>query len=63
MSGGGALLFSLYLVYDIQMIMGGRQHAASPDEYIFAALSLYLDVVLLFLFLLQLVGLGRAGGQ
>lgn len=50
-----------YLVFDTQMILGGkhRKYQVSPEEYIFAALNLYLDVVTLFLFLLQLIGLCR----
>ncbi|XP_029957902.1 protein lifeguard 1 [Salarias fasciatus] len=57
----GTLLFSLYLVFDTQLILGGkhRNFELSPEEYVFAALSLYLDVVSLFLLLLQLIGLCR----
>lgn len=57
----GTLLFSLYLVFDTQLILGGkhRQLELSPEEYVFAALNLYLDVVSLFLLLLQLIGLCR----
>ncbi|XP_068179104.1 protein lifeguard 1 [Antennarius striatus] len=57
----GTLLFSLYLVFDTQLILGGkhRKHEVSPEEYIFAALNLYLDIVTLFLLLLQLIGLCR----
>ncbi|KAA0194857.1 Transmembrane BAX inhibitor motif-containing protein 1, partial [Fasciolopsis buskii] len=54
--GLGALLFGLYLAYDTQMIMGGRKHEMSPEEYIFGALQLYLDVVYLFLMILSLFG-------
>ena len=46
----GALLFSFYLVYDTQMMMGGQHKLAiSPEEYIFAALSIYLDIIQLFM--------------
>ncbi|XP_053183205.1 protein lifeguard 1 [Scomber japonicus] len=57
----GTLLFSLYLVFDTQLILGGkhRKNQLSPEEYVFAALNLYLDVVLLFLFLLKIIGLSR----
>uniref|UniRef100_A0A3P8TJD1 Zgc:110410 n=1 Tax=Amphiprion percula TaxID=161767 RepID=A0A3P8TJD1_AMPPE len=57
----GTLLFSLYLVFDTQLILGGkhRKYQVSPEEYIFAALNLYLDIVSLFLLLLQLIGLCR----
>ncbi|KAG7229417.1 hypothetical protein INR49_012808 [Caranx melampygus] len=57
----GTLLFSLYLVFDTQLILGGkhRKYQVSPEEYVFAALNLYLDIVNLFLLLLQLIGLCR----
>ncbi|XP_026229123.1 LFG_like domain-containing protein [Anabas testudineus] len=57
----GTLLFSLYLVFDTQLILGGkhRKYTVSPEEYVFAALNLYLDIVSLFLLLLQLIGLCR----
>ncbi|XP_070768746.1 protein lifeguard 1 [Enoplosus armatus] len=57
----GTLLFSLYLVFDTQLILGGkhRKYEISPEEYVFAALNLYLDIVSLFLLLLQLIGLCR----
>jgi protein lifeguard len=39
----GALIFSVYLVYDTQLMMGGKhKYSISPEEYIFAALNLYL---------------------
>ncbi|XP_077562759.1 glutamate NMDA receptor-associated protein 1 lifeguard isoform X1 [Haemaphysalis longicornis] len=53
----GALLFSVYLVFDTQMMLGGNhKYALSPEEYIFAALSLYVDIINLFLMILQIVG-------
>ncbi|XP_053288675.1 protein lifeguard 1 [Pleuronectes platessa] len=57
----GTLLFSLYLVFDTQLILGGkhRKYQVSPEEYVFAALNLYLDIVSLFLLLLSLIGLCR----
>lgn len=53
----GALLFSFYLVYDTQLIVGGKhkQHKLNVDEYVFAALSLYLDIINLFLYILSIV--------
>ncbi|XP_060077292.1 protein lifeguard 1-like [Ylistrum balloti] len=53
----GALLFSAYIVFDTQMMIGGKhKYSLSPEEYIFAALNLYLDIVNLFLFLLSIFG-------
>ncbi|XP_062519865.1 protein lifeguard 1-like [Corticium candelabrum] len=58
-AGIGAMLFSLYLVFDTQLMIGGKhKYALSPEEYIFAALNLYLDIVLLFLYILALLGGG-----
>ncbi|XP_054707256.1 protein lifeguard 1-like isoform X2 [Uloborus diversus] len=53
----GALIFSLYLVYDTQLLIGGNhKYTISPEEYIFAALNLYLDVINLFIYILQIIG-------
>uniref|UniRef100_A0AAF5PK51 Uncharacterized protein n=1 Tax=Wuchereria bancrofti TaxID=6293 RepID=A0AAF5PK51_WUCBA len=41
----GAVLFSIYLVFDIDRIM----HHTSPEDYIEACVSLYLDIINLFL--------------
>ncbi|CAK9303756.1 unnamed protein product [Gordionus sp. m RMFG-2023] len=52
----GALIFSAYIIFDTQMMMGGdKKYSLSPEEYIFAALTLYLDIVNLFLYILQLI--------
>lgn len=55
---GGALLFSVYLIFDTQMIVGGK-HAKfkfSLDDYCMAAIALYLDIIQLFLYLLEIFG-------
>ncbi|KAJ2943574.1 hypothetical protein O0L34_g16683 [Tuta absoluta] len=56
----GALLFAFYLVYDTQLMMGGKhKYSISPEEYIFAALNLYLDIVNLFMYILTIIGAAR----
>lgn len=74
LSAVGAVLFSLYLLFDLQMIMSGaalggvgvvvggggavvhrREVELSPDEYVYGALVLYLDIVNVFINVLQLV--------
>jgi hypothetical protein len=57
-AGLGALLFSIYLVYDTQLIAGGshRKHQFNIDDYAMAAICLYIDIIQLFLFLLSLMG-------
>ncbi|XP_020757855.2 protein lifeguard 2 isoform X5 [Odocoileus virginianus] len=60
-AGLGTVLFSLYLVMDVQLMVGGRHHHSNldPEEYVFAALNIYMDIINLFLFILQLIGMGR----
>ncbi|XP_037916065.1 protein lifeguard 1-like isoform X4 [Hermetia illucens] len=56
----GALLFSFYLIYDTQLIIGGKhKYSISPEEYIFAALNLYLDVINIFIYILSILGASR----
>jgi protein lifeguard len=40
-SWGGATLFSLFILYDTSELM----HRLSPDDFVIAAVSLYLDIV------------------
>lgn len=51
-----AVLFTMFLVYDTQLIIGGRKHEISAEEYIYGALQLYIDIVYLFIIILSLVG-------
>ncbi|KAM3605353.1 uncharacterized protein V6R79_024383 [Siganus canaliculatus] len=48
----GALLYSLFLMIDCQLLMGRMSYRLDPEEYVNAALTLYLDIILIFLFLL-----------
>lgn len=54
----GLLLFVVYIVYDTQLIIGGehKAHKFTIDDYVFAALNLYLDIMQLFLRLLRMLG-------
>eukprot|EP00123_Amoebidium_parasiticum_P009041 comp19185_c0_seq1/m.21892 comp19185_c0_seq1/g.21892 ORF comp19185_c0_seq1/g.21892 comp19185_c0_seq1/m.21892 type:complete len:304 (-) comp19185_c0_seq1:494-1405(-) len=54
-SACGALLFVMYLIVDTQMIMGGKGTEMSPEEYVFGALTLFLDIINLFLMILQFI--------
>jgi protein lifeguard len=59
-ASAGALIFSVYLIYDTQMMMGGKhKYSISPEEYVFAALNLYLDIVNIFLYILTIIGASR----
>ncbi|KAK6319310.1 hypothetical protein J4Q44_G00105210 [Coregonus suidteri] len=55
----GAILFTLFLAFDTQLLIGNKRYTMSPEEYVFATLNLYLDIVYLFSFLLSCFGGGR----
>ncbi|UKJ87960.1 hypothetical protein MACJ_000402 [Theileria orientalis] len=56
-SGLGTLLVCFYIIVDVQLIMGGkRKYQFSVDDYHFASIVLYSDIISLFLRLLSLIG-------
>ena len=57
----GVLIFSMYVVYDTQLIVGGKhkKFQFSVDDYVWGALALYLDIINLFLYILALLGNNR----
>ena len=50
--GIGVILFGLYLIIDTQMIMGGKKESLTVDDYVVAALFLYIDIIQIFLYIL-----------
>ncbi|TRY94109.1 hypothetical protein DNTS_003200 [Danionella cerebrum] len=52
----GAVVFTLFLAYHTQLLMGKRANSISPEEYVYGALSLYVDIVEIFTFLLHVTG-------
>ncbi|XP_057243678.1 protein lifeguard 2 [Malurus melanocephalus] len=52
----GAGIFTMFLALDTQMLMGNRRYSLSPEEYIFGALNIYLDIIYIFSFFLQFFG-------
>ena len=52
----GIFLFSLYLIYDTQLIIGENKKFISTDNYIVGALMIYIDIVSLFIRILMLFG-------
>ena len=47
----GAIIFSGFIILDTHMIM----HRMSPDDYIMATITLYLDMINLFLYILRMM--------
>ncbi|XP_058602798.1 protein lifeguard 1-like isoform X2 [Onychostoma macrolepis] len=54
----GALIFTCFLAVDTQLLLGNKNLSVSPEEYIFAALNLYLDIVQIFSYILRIFGKG-----
>mmetsp|Transcript_24992 Transcript_24992/g.24647 ORF Transcript_24992/g.24647 Transcript_24992/m.24647 type:complete len:170 (-) Transcript_24992:32-541(-) len=50
------IIYTFYIVIDTQMIAGGRKYQLGYDDYIVGAMCLYIDIIGLFLYLLQLLG-------
>ncbi|XP_076133404.1 protein lifeguard 2-like [Alosa pseudoharengus] len=55
----GAILFTMFLAFDTQLLMGNKRYTLSPEEYIFATLNIYTDIIYIFSFFLQLSGTER----
>ena len=50
------ILFSFYLLFDTQLIMGGKRYEIEIDDYILGAIILYTDIITIFIYLLQIFG-------
>lgn len=58
--GIALLVISMYLVYDIQLMVGRHKNQYSQQDYIIAALSIYTDIIRIFLTLLQIIARSRS---
>lgn len=56
---GVGLLFSCYLIFDTMLILGKNSIKFSIDDYIIAALSLYIDILRIFLEVLRILAAVR----
>jgi FtsH-binding integral membrane protein len=52
----GAVVFGVYIVIDVQMIEGKMREKYEIDDYVGGAMNLYLDILNLFIYVLQLLG-------
>ena len=57
--GIGAIIMSIFLGIDTQMLMGDKRFKYSPEDYVNAALQIYLDICYIFLYILQILGAGN----
>ena len=49
-------IVSFYIIYDVQLICGQRANKIDIDDYIFAAMMLYVDIVRIFIEILRIIG-------
>jgi len=52
----GAIIFGIYIIFDTQLIIGNKGLKFKIDDYVFAAINLYMDIIMLFLYILRIVG-------
>lgn len=53
------IISGLYLIVDTQQIIGGKHIELSLDDYIIAAMMLFIDFISIFIYLLQILGKER----
>lgn len=51
----GVIVYGIYLIHDTQLIVGNHRLKFGIDEYIFASIVIYLDIIMLFLYILRLL--------
>ena len=52
--GFGVFLYSIYLIYDTQLVMGKFGNEYSIDDYIVAAMMIYIDIIQMFVYILEM---------
>lgn len=56
-SGFGAGLYSCFIIYDTKQILTKEEIIYKKDDYVIASINLYLDILNLFYFILNCLGL------
>lgn len=46
-------IYGIFLVYDTQLIVGEKRHKIGYDDYVLGSVALYIDIVGIFLYMLQ----------
>ncbi|XP_072395670.1 protein lifeguard 2-like [Diabrotica undecimpunctata] len=49
------ILFTGFLLFDTQLILGKGREMLSPEEYIYAAFTLYTDIIIIFFYLMLIL--------
>tara|TARA_Y100000389_G_scaffold186751_1_gene207447 strand:+ start:473 stop:1183 length:711 start_codon:yes stop_codon:yes gene_type:complete len=51
----GVGVFSFYIIYDTQLILGRKTIKYKPDDYMIASVNIYLDIINMFIFILEMI--------
>lgn len=51
----GVGIFSFYIIYDTQLILGRQTIKYKPDDYMIASINLYLDIINMFIYILEMI--------
>ncbi|KAH7662455.1 Uncharacterized protein family UPF0005 containing protein, partial [Aphelenchoides avenae] len=58
-----AVILMVYLAVDVQLILGGKRFQISPEDYIYAAIQLFVDIIFIFVIILLIVLMIAGGGK
>lgn len=50
----GATIFTIYLAIDLKMMVGGGRFQYSEDEYVLAAINIFMDIINIFTYMLRI---------
>lgn len=53
---GLSIVYMIYLLIDIQLVMGGKRNNLSLDNYVMGAMMIYMDIINLFIEILRILG-------
>jgi len=59
-AGFGSIVFSGFIIYDTKMITSNQYRLYSQNDFVLASINLYLDVINLFLYILQCLTLSNS---
>ena len=51
-----SVIYSIYILIDTQLILGGKNKELTMDDYVLGSVILYVDIISLFLKILQILG-------
>lgn len=51
-----SVVYMIYLLIDIQLVMGGKRNNLSLDNYVMGAMMIYIDIISLFIKILRILG-------